>query len=354
MTLTPLSEASRSDLERKIGQILGQDTLSAGVLLPEVEVEDDEDAAIRERYKRWARDYGPATPYQCWLVEQMAVASVRVERCQRHERSLRGSLARRAKVCWEEDRRLDAEQLGQGLSRRPALVARKLEETLQGCAWLIERWEALGRIAEANGAWSDAQQALALDMLGTPAELREDPSRLEDNLGALARREVDRLAERQQSLILLDGFDQMQAALGKVLPPTPALNRVRQYESQCVRQLRWATAQFYRVTLGVGLSSPTLGAPPAMTAAVLGSPVAPAEERRPEPDPVSEPEFEPIDAEAPTPEPVTRPRELFTFQAPTMTSAISRGVSTAPQSRPSGNRRSRRAAQARARRVAVS
>src|SRR4051812_8684038 len=51
---------------------------------------EDEDKAVRLRFEQWAGDFRPATGYQTWLVELIAVLSFRVDRCQKDERALRG------------------------------------------------------------------------------------------------------------------------------------------------------------------------------------------------------------------------------------------------------------------------
>src|SRR5206468_1052467 len=71
-----------------------------------------------------------------------------------------------------------AEALAARLARDPARVSRQWRATRQGCDLLIERWEALGRALDRLGAWDEAQQSLALDLLGVPAVARADEPRL--------------------------------------------------------------------------------------------------------------------------------------------------------------------------------
>src|SRR3981081_1579271 len=68
--------------------------------------------------------------------------------------------ATRAKLCWDQDRRLEAEDLAARLRRDPSRNALKLQRTSQGSALMIERWEALGRILRETGTWTEAQRSL--------------------------------------------------------------------------------------------------------------------------------------------------------------------------------------------------
>src|SRR5207302_2004053 len=104
--------------------------------------------AVAQRSDAWRESYLPSTPQEEWLYSQVIVSSVRIDGCQRQESELRGHLAFRATVCWDDDRRLDAESVALALARKPALISRKLRQTLQGCDWLLDRWRSLGRVIE--------------------------------------------------------------------------------------------------------------------------------------------------------------------------------------------------------------
>src|SRR5207237_4857612 len=99
-----------------------------GVVLP-----DEEAAAVLRRLDDWRFVYRPASVEEEWLYRQLVVSSVRVDRCQRQEAALRTYEAGRAGVCWDDDRRLDAEETAAALARRPALLALRLRRTRHGC-----------------------------------------------------------------------------------------------------------------------------------------------------------------------------------------------------------------------------
>src|SRR5258707_15693478 len=85
----------------------------------------------------------------------------------------------RAESCWDEDRRLAVEEQGSRLARQPELIARRLLRTPQGCDWLLERWRGLASLLRDGRDWSDVQCSMALDLLGTPTELRDGATRLD-------------------------------------------------------------------------------------------------------------------------------------------------------------------------------
>jgi hypothetical protein len=324
MTTLRQAEANRRNAEKSTGprtesgkeasrrNALKHGNAGVGVVLAE-----DVEEAVRVRYEEWAKDFGPATPYQRFLVEQIAVNSVRLEQCAKQEIYERGQLSHRAAFCWDDDRNLAAEQLGQALAKRPGLVAKQLERTPQGCEWLLGRWDSLARMLARNGGWSAAERSLALDLLGTPTELREDTSPLLGDPDAIVRTEVERLDERKERLRFLDDRDRELTASGRSVEPDARLANTRRYEARIARAMRWAMGQYFRVTLGVGLSCPSLGFPvpaePSSEAEAGGPwPVAGAEE-------VNEPEarIEPEPAPGPGPEPVSEPVARNVAVAPT-------------------------------------
>src|SRR4051812_11149398 len=57
----------------------------------------------------------PQDSLQAWLVTQVSLLSIRIERCERIERRGGDKVAIAAEVSWEEDRRLEAALLGERL-----------------------------------------------------------------------------------------------------------------------------------------------------------------------------------------------------------------------------------------------
>ena len=79
---------------------------------------------------------------------------------------------------WEQDELLAAAELRQRLADAPEAVVVQLQRSSAGCDWLIGRWTLLGNGLSTAGeggprcAWTDADLALALNLLGRSPELR--------------------------------------------------------------------------------------------------------------------------------------------------------------------------------------
>jgi len=300
-----------------------RNALTHGLSAATLVLPDEESAAAAERAAAWASALKPGTPEETWLFEQIVVESLRIDRCQHHERALRTLQAARAATRWDEDRGLAAEELGARLSRSPALTGRRLTSTRQGCDWMIVRWEGLGLALDAKGDWDAAQKRLALDLLGVPAELRTGKTVADADLPAkraTIAAQVARLAGlKAEALDDLDALEQEAAELGM----GPDLDRevalVRRYERACTRRMEWALTQLKKARQA------------ARPATVVKPSMPPA---RPVPPP-------PAPAPAPTP-PTTPPVAVRPTPTPFATLAH---VQATP-----GNRKDRRALKALARR----
>src|SRR3954471_11003919 len=172
---------------------------------------------VQQRASEWFEALKPQNEFQSWLVDEVAIISIRIDRCERMERRARDLRAMRAELCWEDDRRLDAVRLGGLLPRRPDEVAEELRRTPQGCEWLMTRWAMLAHTADVKGSWTPEQSRLAFDLMGTPIEFREgrkpgasldlDGRLIEsaDDPASVARREIAALKERRD---LIEGLDE--------------------------------------------------------------------------------------------------------------------------------------------------
>jgi hypothetical protein len=216
-----------------------------------------EDAKIvQQRASDWFDALKPQSEFQSWLVDEVTIISLRIDRCERMERRARDVKAMRAELCWEDDRRLDAVRLGGLLAKRPDEVVEELRRTPQGCEWLMTRWAMLAHTADVKGTWTPDQTRLAFDLLGTPVEFREgirpgasldlDGRLIEsaDDLAAVARREIDVLKGRRELIEGLDEANQALAAADLSDEGDPELRRLRRYESTLHRRLRWCLSQF--------------------------------------------------------------------------------------------------------------
>ncbi len=196
----------------------------------------------------------PQNEFHCWLVDQVAVHSVRVDRCERIERRVRDKVALRAELTWDDDRRREAEILGAMLPGKPSENVDLLRRSPHGCEWLITRWAMLAYAFDRKKAWSPEQTALAFDLLATPHAFREGhtpgveldlegrPVEAEGDLAALARRRIAELKERRDAV---SDLDEVERALAMVdlNDDDPELRRVRRHEATLHRRLRWYITQ---------------------------------------------------------------------------------------------------------------
>ena len=115
----------------------------------------------------------------------------------------------------------------------------RLLATKQGCEWLLERWQALGAALMERGTWTEAQRVLAVNLLGTPAEFRDDP--VWHAPADVVSDEVARLLLlKSTALDPLDALERAAAEKGLAVEPSEALTKVRRYEAACMRQFQWA------------------------------------------------------------------------------------------------------------------
>jgi hypothetical protein len=212
---------------------------SGGVVCPEDRAKvEARAAALREQFQ-------PESEFERTLVEQMAVDSIRMDRCRESYLVLCQDQANRAALCWDEDRRAEAEEIASRLGWDPSRSRSKLEQSRFGCELLIDRWEGLGRILREVGVWDDSQRSLALDLLGVPIELRAgitavDPGATLDakafRLGVVEG-ELERLRSRKaKAFDLLDEHDRASAEVGIGAELSKPLRLLERYESACFRR----------------------------------------------------------------------------------------------------------------------
>jgi hypothetical protein len=197
-------------------------------------------AALREEFR-------PDSEFERSLVEQMAVDSIRMDRCHETYLVLSQDQADRAALCWDEDRRAEAEEIASRLGWDPSRSRSRLEQSRHGCELLIDRWEGLGRILRESGIWDDSQRSMALNLLGVPIELRAGTTAVDlpegEMLDAKAFRlgvvegELDRLRSRKvKAFDLLDEHDRESVEAGIAAELSKPLRLLERYESACWRR----------------------------------------------------------------------------------------------------------------------
>jgi hypothetical protein len=215
-----------------------------------------EDAlVVQRRTEEFFKTLRPQNNFHCWLVTEIAVLSVRIDRGERIERRVRDKISIKAELMWDDDRRLEASLLGEQLGNRPEIVGDQLRRSLHGCEWMMGRWAMLAHSADVKGCWTSAQTDLAFDLLGTPGHFREGhkPGASLDfdgqviagseNPAEVARREIAILKERRS---VVEGLDEVcrsltEADLGD--DTDPELRRTRRYEGTLHNRLRWCMSQ---------------------------------------------------------------------------------------------------------------
>ncbi len=216
-----------------------------------------EDAfAVNARAGEFYMSLRPQNLYHAWLVDQVAITSLRIDREGRVERRLRDRVALRAELFWDDDRRLEAEELSDRLAAAPSKVVNLLRRTPQGCDWMIARWSRLARVADLAGSWDDAQTSLAFDLLGTRPDERSGrpgeaidaegrPIEPAETLAALARREVAALQQRKEQVAPLDALDRTMTRADYADHACPLLRESRRRAAALHRQMKWFLAQIY-------------------------------------------------------------------------------------------------------------
>ena len=204
-------------------------------------------AKVEARAASLREEFRPESEFERTLVEQMAVDSIRMDRCRESYQVLCQDQADRAALCWDEDRRAEAEEIASRLGWDPSRSQSRLEQGRHGCELLIDRWEGLGRILREVGIWDDSQRSLALDLLGVPIELRAGTTAVDPPEGAaldakafrlgVVEGELDRLRNRKaKAFDLLDEHDRESAEAGIAAELSKPLRLLDRYESACFRR----------------------------------------------------------------------------------------------------------------------
>jgi hypothetical protein len=211
---------------------------------------------VQKRSREYFQTLRPQNHFHCWIVTQVALISIRIDRDERIERRVRDKIAIKAEVLWESDRKLEAIRLGTKLGLQPEEVVELLQRTPQGCEWLMGRWAMLAHSADVQeGQWTPQQTELAFDLLGTPSLFRQGqkPGAALDIQGrvivgsddpaSVARREIAELEGRRD---LVEGLDRANRSLAEADLGDDAdaeLKRLRRHEAMLHSRLRWCMKQ---------------------------------------------------------------------------------------------------------------
>ena len=181
------------------------------------------------------------------LVRQIAVESVRIERCQQEELLIREQCSAESLFLWDHARRIEVCELSQTFHKQPELVRLKLESSAQGVAWLQGRWRMLQTALVDKMDWNDAEIALADDLAGTPILFRdtERPKTFGERQ-ALVDQEIRRLATLVEDRRVLDENAKQYALAGVSPDIEKRVKTIRRYESASRRAFEKSLAELRR------------------------------------------------------------------------------------------------------------
>ncbi len=209
------------------------------------------DDARREQFEQrkddWAGEIRPATIEGAWALDRAVSATFQIEECENAYEAIVVEQTTRARLVWDEDRRVEAVTLAARLPKRPDLVARQLEASRHGVEWMVATWSRLAEGLDESGGWTDREAAHALDLLGIPVGLRERRTPIDAPDGndrrayrlALIVHEVERLKARSRdALEALDILNRRQAEVAALVVLTKTGGLILRYQRDAWRRYR--------------------------------------------------------------------------------------------------------------------
>ena len=171
---------------------------------------------LQASIERWIDENDAVTEYERQLAEIMAVETARCQDCRMRESELREREARRAETAWEIDRRAEVETLAKKLEAEPSATLAQLRRSSYGVRWLKTRWEGLLRALDEPEGWNEIERNLALDLVGTPLELRRGRTAVDP----FPRGEVLEIARREAEANGLGDFGKSPQPQTSPIDPT--------------------------------------------------------------------------------------------------------------------------------------
>ena len=152
---------------------------------------------------------------------------------------------------YSNERKIAVIQLGKGIKKQPDLVVLQLEQTAEGCDWLINRWKnlALAFVEDRDADWDATDREMALDLIGVPLDLRRRCPLLgpESSEGIsqrmmIAHHQIERLQFRKSSDGLSNRAEREQDAevAGTLRTPDANQKRIAREIATAERSLRFA------------------------------------------------------------------------------------------------------------------
>ena len=114
----------------------------------------------------------PKDDYDTLLLEDAAIARVLMLECDDRLAGLSESQADTARIGWQNQREIEAGDLAQQLGRHPHRTSRTLQQTPQGCQYLIDLWRVVEVDLRQQGALTDPTRDRLLNLLGVTPDVR--------------------------------------------------------------------------------------------------------------------------------------------------------------------------------------
>ena len=207
---------------------------------------------IQDRMGHWRTSFRPDGPAQEWLYIRICTESVRADHGLHRVIARRDEAARRASESWDDDRALEALELGATISRKPELVRPRLLRSKHGALWLLAQWEELERRHDLNGDWTASATSRAMDLLGLAIDAREGAWKAltGDNPGAvraLVREQIGAIRDRLGAYLETRDDRARSDAEAGLADDGPDVRRALRDEGEALRRLRAWTRDLQRL-----------------------------------------------------------------------------------------------------------
>ena len=202
MTSDARIEANRKNAEKSTGPRTdegkarsAQNAVTHGLAAQSPALPGERPAAYDAVLAAWTADLQPADAVETALVEQAALASVRLKRCARAENARYAYNGRHAVLDFEREQQIRAHLLGTKLlfdplnrctlpktdpeslrklnewrAVEPFVVVKELESFLAGANWMLARWAELEVVLDREGYWHYPDKFNAIRLLGKRAD----------------------------------------------------------------------------------------------------------------------------------------------------------------------------------------
>ncbi len=232
-----------------------------GVVVPESMA-----VRVNEAEARWyvqnQRDPATASDREKLLVRSYVVEAIRAQKAISDQFSLEIEVRKRACESWVEERWLQAVEVARSLRREPEWTIRRVRQTDQGCAWLIQQWECLAEDVANQGCVEEADWRHYLDLAGIDPDRRAAllPGDLDNVLGDIQNAIANLTQYREEVLAPRDKRERENAIYG-IAPDSKDLRRLKRYESESYRRMVAAERELKALLSGAPASPPPTPSP---------------------------------------------------------------------------------------------